>query len=198
VKLALLIAIGFCAQSVEAQASLWTSVLTNDVHFQPLKEVNPSDSQRRLIAAPLKARMAASHGWCAAFPSDEWLTNLRYSIIPVTTGREVWLVEAGEGCARGGQGSNGAMWLVRFDGGKPVLLASPEGDFGGYFRSIQETTSHGYKDIVLGWHMSASQTDLTYFRFDGQFYRLIARASVEFDDNGVGRIAPDVHPKRYH
>ena len=66
-KLALLIAIGLCSQSLEAQASLWKGVPTNDVHFQPLKEANPSDSQQRLIAAPLRARMAVSNGWCAAF-----------------------------------------------------------------------------------------------------------------------------------
>ncbi|HME06910.1 MAG TPA: hypothetical protein VKG25_07665 [Bryobacteraceae bacterium] len=141
--------------------------------------------------------MAASHGWCAAFPSDEWLTNLSYSIVPVTSGREVWLVEAGEGCARGGQGSNGAMWLIRFDGGKPVLLASPEEDFGGYLYSIQDTRSHGYKDLVLGWHMSANEADLTYFRFDGRTYHLIATATCEFDESGVARITPDLRPKRY-
>lgn len=183
---------------MEAQVSLWDSVRTSDIHFQPLKESNPSDSQRRLIAGPLKARMAASHGWCAAFPSDDWLANLSYRIIPVTAGREVWLVEAGVGCARGGQGSNGAMWLIRFDAGKPVLLASPEGDFGGFLYSIQETTSHDYKDLVLGWHMSAREADLTYFRFDGQSYCLIATATLKYDESGVGRIDPDVHMKSYH
>jgi hypothetical protein len=180
----LLIALGFCSQSVEAQASLWKGVSTD---FHPLQPANPSESQRTSIAGPLRARMAASHGWCAADPSDEWLTNLRYSTIPVTDGREVWLVEAGEGCARGGQGSNGAMWLIRFDGGKPTLLVSPEGGFGGHLFSIQATKSHGYKDIVLGWHMSAAEARLGYFRFDGRTYRLIATATR------TDRIVPDAH-----
>jgi len=196
-KVALLIAIGLCSQSVEAQASLWKGVPTG-YPFPRLQPVEPSDSQRRAIAEPLKARMAASDGWCAADPSDDWLTNLRYHIIPVVAGREVWLVEAGAGCARGGQGSNGAMWLIRFDGGKPTLLASPEGNFGGYLYSIQETTSRGYKDLVLGWHMSARDADLSYFRFDGRTYQLIATATIEFDNSGVGRIDPDVHMKRDH
>jgi hypothetical protein len=193
VKLALLIAIAFSSQSTVAQADLWKSVPTGYSHIPGLQPANTSDSQRRSIAGPLKARMAESHGWCAADPSDEWLTNLRYNIIPVTAGPEVWLVEAGAGCARGGQGSNGALWLIRFDGGKPVLLASPEWDFGGYLYSIQDKTSHGYKDLVLGWHMSASEADLTYFRFDGRFYRLIATATRDFDESGVARITPDLH-----
>lgn len=90
------------------------------------------------------------------------------------------------------------MWLIRFDAGKPTLLASPEVDFGGYLFSIQATKSHGYKDIVLGWHMNASYSDLTYFRFDGRTYRLIASATSEFDENGRARITPDLHLKRYH
>jgi hypothetical protein len=79
-----------------------------------------------------------------------------------------------------------------------LTVASPEGDFGGYLYSVQENTSHGYKDLVLGWHMSARDADLTYFRFDGRTYQLIATATIEFDDGGVGRISPDFHLKRYH
>jgi hypothetical protein len=52
-----------------------------------------------------------------------------------------FLVQAGHGCARGGQGSNGAMWLIRFDQGTPVLLAGPEQEFDGYIYSIEAKAS---------------------------------------------------------
>jgi len=97
--------------------------------------------------------------------------------IPLAANHRVLLVQAGRGCARGGQGANGAMWLIRFDGEVPVLLASPEGDFNGWLYSIQPTLSHGYHDLVLGWHMGADNYNLTYFRFDGKSYVVVGRAN---------------------
>ncbi len=116
----------------------------------------------------------------------------------VAARREVLLVEAGEGCARGGQGSNGAMWLIRFDGGKPTLLASPEDDFGGWLYSVQPTQSHGYRDVVLGWHMSAREAPLCYFRYDGKSYHLIGTAILRGDENGNETIVPDPRPMKNH
>ena len=101
------------------------------------------------------------------------------------------LVEAGMGCARGGQGSNGAMWVVRFKTKKPVLLATPQKDFNGWLYSIQPSTSHGLRDLVLGWHMSAMETGLSYFRFDGRSYRLIGGALLTADADGNAKIIPD-------
>ena len=73
------------------------------------------------------------------------------------------------------------MWLIRLDGDVPVLLASPEGDFNGWLFSIQSSMSHGYRDLVLGWHMGAGNYGLTYFRFDGKSYVSIGTAT---DTNG--------------
>jgi hypothetical protein len=73
------------------------------------------------------------------------------------------------------------MWLIRFDGDEPVLLASPEEDFNGWLYSIQPSMTHGYYDLVLGWHMSAFSYGLTYFRFDGKSYVVVGTAN---DING--------------
>jgi hypothetical protein len=102
----------------------------------------------------------------------------------------VLLIEAGRGCARGGQGSNGAMWLIRFDGLKPTLLASPQEGFNGWLYSVEPKASNGYRDVVLGWHMSAFEADLSYFRFDGKSYRRISSATFRADDDGTQKIIP--------
>jgi hypothetical protein len=123
-------------------------------------------------------------------PGGEWLNHLRYRSVPLSAPSPVILAEAGEGCARGGQGSNGALWLIRFDGSAPVLLAGPQDDFNGFLYAIEPPTSKNLRDVVLGWHMSAYDVNLTYFRFDGSHYRPIGRAALHVDEAGVSRISP--------
>jgi hypothetical protein len=101
------------------------------------------------------------------------------------------LAEAAGGCARAGQGSNGAMWLIRFDGETPVLIATPKGGFNGWIYSIEPTTTKGYHDIILGWHMSVDQGGLNYFRYDGQSYRAVGSATYTIDDNDKWHIVPN-------
>jgi hypothetical protein len=72
-----------------------------------------------------------------------------------------------------------------------VLLASPDNDFNGWLYSIQPSISHGYHDLVLGWHMGASDTILTFFQFDGESYNSVSRAENLCDDKGC-RIDPNV------
>ena len=82
------------------------------------------------------------------------------------------------------------MWLIRFDGTHPTLLASPQQRFNGWLYSVEPTTGNGYRDIVLGWHMSAFEADLSYFRFDGKSYRNISSATFRDDEDGTERIIP--------
>ncbi len=102
-------------------------------------------------------------------------------------------MEAG-GCARNGQGSNGAMWLVVWRDGQPQVIASPGADFNGWLYDIQPQSHHGFHDIVLGWHMGYAEIDLTYFTFDGTRYKAVSYATLQNDDAGGGKIVP--HPKR--
>ena len=124
-------------------------------------------------------------------PGEDWTQALTFADLPVSETGKTLLVEPGAGCARGGQGSNGAMWVVHFEGQKPVLLATPKQEFNGWLYSIQSTSSHGLRDLVVGWHMSAAETDLSYFRFDGKLYRLISTAKLTPDAEGKGKIFPD-------
>lgn len=82
------------------------------------------------------------------------------------------------------------MWLIRFDGDRPILLASPK-EFSGWLFSVQPSSSHGYSDIVLGWHMSAREANLIYFRFDGNAYHSISTATLQTDDQENQKIVPN-------
>jgi hypothetical protein len=84
------------------------------------------------------------------------------------------------------------MWLIRFDGATPILLATPN-ELSGFLFSIQPILSHGYPDIVTGWHMSAAEAGLSYLRFDGKSYRSIASAKLVTDDNENTKIVPANH-----
>lgn len=134
----------------------------------------------KLLSEPRETDM-----WdCEGSDLEEMIHGLIFEEIPLAQDQNVLLVEAGAGCGRGGQGANGAMWLIRFDGDVPALLASPKGKFGGWLYSIQPSVSHGYHDLVLGWHMSAGEAGLVYFRFDGKSYIAIG-AATESDDGIV-------------
>jgi hypothetical protein len=82
------------------------------------------------------------------------------------------------------------MWVTRFQGDKFSFLATPEQQFNGWLYSIQKTSRHGFRDLVLGWHMSAFETDLSYFRFDGTCYQRIGAAIKLTDENGAEKITP--------
>jgi hypothetical protein len=123
---------------------------------------------------------------------DSVLGKLQFHRLKLSSEKtETILVQAGQGCLRGGQGSNGAMWIVKFNRGRVSVLASPATDFEGYIYSVPATTSKGYRDIVVGWHLSAFEAALAYFRFDGTQYRKLSQATARRDDDGKATIVPD-------
>jgi hypothetical protein len=87
---------------------------------------------------------------------------------------------------------NGAMWVIRFQGEKLLPLATPQQRFNGWLYSIQQTTSHGLRDLVLGWHMGGGETPLplSYFRFDGTSYHRIGAAIKTTNEDGIEKIIP--------
>jgi hypothetical protein len=174
--------------SCHQQTDLWNQVQGySPMH---LKIFTPSSAQLARVRKALSDRVQLDNWPCAEDDDPEWTSNLTFEQLPVSATEEIVLVEAGSGCARGGQGSNGAMWLVRFQGDKISLLATPQGKFNGWLYSIQQTTSHGFRDVILGWHMSAAENDLSYFRFDGSSYQRIGAATHLTDADGREKIIP--------
>jgi len=179
-----------CSSFAAAQSNLWQHV--SAVYSPPkLASASISDSQHEAIARLIRQQSKSAVWDCDGDELNAMLEGLRFEEIPLSPGQKVLLLEAGAGCARGGQGSNGAMWLILFRGRYPVILASSEGGFSGWLYSIQPTSSHGFHDLVLGWHMSAFEADLSYFRFDGKSYHAIGSAALLGDGGGgTGRIVP--------
>jgi hypothetical protein len=186
-----LLAFVLSAHAALAQADLWSHVRTQPA-VQQLQPASLSKTQLQSLANLIRQQKPADIWECDAAGVDDLIQGIRFQSIPVAPHQNVVLAEAPAGCARGGQGSNGAMWLIRFDGQKPTLLATPK-EFSGWLLSVQPSSSHGYADVVLGWHMSAAEANLSYFRFDGKSYHNISSATLESDEEGGSKVVP--HPK---
>jgi hypothetical protein len=171
-----------------AQADLWSHV-SPQAGPQRLEPVALTDAQLKSFASLLHHQKQGSIWDCEGADLDEMIKGLRFESIPMPGKQEVALAEAPAGCARGGQGANGAMWLIRFDGARATLLATPD-SFDGWLFAVLPTTSHGYPDIVTGWHMSAFEAVLSYMRFDGKSYRSISGATLESNGGENVRIVP--------
>jgi len=178
------------AAAAAGQQDIWSGVKP----WMDLSRITPatlSDSQQAAIRRLLWTNRR-SIGWeCGGNELTQMLKGLTFENIPLSETRRVLLVEAGAGCARGGQGSNGAMWLVRLDGNSPALMASPRNGFNGWLFAIPENESHGYRDVVLGWHMGATEGGLNYLRFNGKSYQGVGSASYTMDDDDNVKIIPN-------
>jgi hypothetical protein len=185
---ALILVFVYSLLSFPAQTDLWEKIKG----YRPLHLKTYAGSQGQLVRVKkaIAARAEVDNWNCADDDDPGWTENLKLEELPVSVTEKIVLVEAGNGCARGGQGSNGAMWVIHFQGDKFSFLATPEQQFSGWLYSIQERTSHGFRDLVVGWHMSAFETNLSYFRFDGACYQLTGAATHVTDENGAEKIIP--------
>lgn len=184
----LILVLIYSVASFAAQTDLWQKVKA----YRPLhlKIYVASPAQLVRIKKAVAARVELDKWPCSEEEDTDWTENLKLEELPASETEKIVLVEAGTGCARGGQGSNGAMWVIRFQGDKFSFLATPQQQFNGWLYSIQETSSHGFRDLVVGWRMSAVENDLSYFRFDGTGYQRIAEATQNTVEDGVENIIP--------
>jgi hypothetical protein len=172
--------------AAQAQSDIWKPVDPNYNGPRLQSATLNKIKQQAVLQLVMKYYSSSSDSTPESKP-DELLKNLTFEEIPLAPNQPVVLVIA----PHEGTGGGGEMWLVRFDGDKPALLASPEDNFFGWLYSVQTSTSHGYRDIVLGWHMSAGEADLTYFQFDGKSYVAIGKAKDILDESGKFKIIPD-------
>jgi hypothetical protein len=179
----------FSTATAFAQTGLWSHVGT-EARPQQLQPATLTDAQLKSVASLLRHQKPDNIWECEGPDLDEVINGLRFEAIPMPSKQEVVLAEAPAGCARGGQGANGAMWVIRFDEARATLLATPEA-FSGWIFAVLPTMSHGYPDIVTGWHMSAAEAGLSYMRFDGRLYRSIGGAKLVTDDEQNRKIVPE-------
>lgn len=185
-RIALAIVLCLFGAAASPQAGLWSHV---DAKAGPqhLPAAQLTEAQLSTVARLIRHQKPHSVWECEGAELDALIKGLTFEAIPVGPKENVVLASAPSGCGRGGQGANGAMWVIRLDGTAPALLATPD-QFSGWLFSVQPTLSHGYPDIVLGWHMSAREATLNYFRFDGRQYLRANTASLLYDEDGNAKI----------
>ena len=160
--------------ALPAQSTDWQRIV-QPFHMDRLRPERLSPEQQARLKALL---LQTGTGWQGCEGDTSWLDNLKVSQLP-SVPRHGMLVEAGMGCARGGQGSNGAMWVVQWRNSTPILL----GHMDGWFYQVLPSQSHGLPDLTAGWHMSGAEFGLTLYRFDGKRYRRAAGTDVTCPDD---------------
>jgi hypothetical protein len=103
------------------QSEIWQHVNAKPGSVQ-LQSETPSPGRLALLRKALAARVRSDNWPCVTGDEPDWAEKVTFTQLPVSTTEEVVLVEAGMGCARGGQGANGAMWVLQFKHGKPFSL----------------------------------------------------------------------------
>jgi hypothetical protein len=172
------------------------SALSQQVNPNPRRDPDPhrislTPQQRRSIRTLLKSNahqikfdLDCALEKQATDTYKDWSSQLLYFTVPLHANTQVIMVQSFTDCLLG------FKWFLYFDGSRPILLATPEQIEEDYIFSIQPRTSHGYRDLVMGHHMSAGETSLAYLRFDGVSYRLIAGAVNEVDESRKMHIMP--------
>ncbi len=68
------------------------------------------------------------------------------------------------------------MWLLRFEGARPVLLASPADGFIGYVYEAVGEMGSKYGDLVIGMRMGRNRSEL--LSISGLMYEKIGEAKL--------------------
>src|SRR5260370_23066011 len=121
------------------QADIWKNVSTEPAG-RP-KTVTPNPQQLVTIRKALKAREELDVEGCGD-EEPNWVEKVLFRELPISETENALILEAGAGCARGGQGANGGMGGVRFAGDRISILGTPQQEFGGRLYSGQPDTNH--------------------------------------------------------
>lgn len=172
-------ALAVVCSMTSAQQVPWTKA-TLETLTKEMPAAHLTKPQRQALEGQI--RVAAAYGiWqCNEEDLKELWEGLTFNEIRLRPKAHTVLLTAGPGCARGGQGSNGTMWLFEMRGDRAVSL----GQIDGWGPGVLPEVHAGYHDLVTGWHMSAQETDLTYYRFDGKSYQAIDHAVAIMGEGG--------------
>lgn len=173
-----------------AQTSLWKDVPTtlNIPHTSP---GNLPPHERAVIRGLFKTQpKAATTSSCSANRGLDEFQLLSFATIAQHGPSKIILAEDLSGTCTGGTSGTRDMWLVRLTPHGASFLAKPRPEFSGWISNTLPGANPLYPDIILGWHMSAAETDLTYLRFNGHRYRKISTAT-EINNGETATITPD-------
>jgi hypothetical protein len=163
--------------SMQAQDIDWSRVDVNIQRLNPkLQPAHLTIPQRAAVTRLLAKN--ASAAWQACGGDASWIRGSSFYRAPLGSPQLIYIVP-GTGCTRGGQGSNGGLWLVDLRSGTPRVIASPRLKFNGWGLGVQPHSSHGLRDFVIGWHMGIDELPLTYLRYDGHVYRAVGSVDLK-------------------
>jgi hypothetical protein len=170
----LLLPASLCAQAVN-----WHGVDTNIHKLAPtLRPASVTPREQKAIVAHLERHGPHEIGDCVVDPELD--RRPQFLKAPLGQPGILYVVSACNTSA------NGELWLVRIVQGQPRTLAN----FWGWGLEAQPQISHGLHDFVIGSHMSAFETGLDWYRFDGKRYRSISTAvAYSPDEEGGKRMA---------
>lgn len=118
---------------------------------------------------------------------------LRVRRVPLNSSGEQGLIVQGSGVCMCGAVGNCYFWLIaeRPSGFEVVLQTYAVQTF-----AIENTTSNGHFDVILGSHDSATRTDLSLYDYTGKYYRRAACALLSYqDDNFQPLKVPMIEPQ---
>jgi hypothetical protein len=165
--------------------------------LRELDQANLLGQQRKILTVPqvalLKRLTARIIHRCAADPgpddpttAEEIFSQLRAGHIEVSSQHDTAVVIQGSGACMCGAVGNCPLWVLS-DQSHPVLLLRAAGV---QTFAVQKRRPETRYDLILGSHISAMQTDLQWFRFDGTIFRRYRCGIANWDDAGGNRLDP--------
>ncbi len=208
IPLRLLLAIPLLAAALPAQQARWSKIDLNSP-IPRTGDATLTPAQIHSIHTLFHADGQLKRPDCD--PSDpdglpaDWFKHLAYTTLARSQSSETILAEDTTNCGLpGGTSGSAPIWVIHLASVRTAihatLLASPlidqhAGGISGWLYRILPANSPVYPDLVLGWHMSAAETDLTWLHFDGRRYRQVSTAKAVFADDGRATVTPDPKPK---
>jgi hypothetical protein len=176
-----------------AVAAPW-SQLPAKLEAPQLPDAELSAAQLKSIAALLRAPGALGDWDCAPEEMDALVHGSRFQSVPLASPGTFVVAQAPAGCARGGQGSNGAMWLLRLDGDSPSLLATPGDGLDGCAAVL--TTDPGTGHTTLLAVATAAPTTTPTTTPPSSSAKAPAAYFASVDDAGTVGLRVGLHPVR--
>jgi hypothetical protein len=112
------------------------------------------------------------------------LRKFRIAKVTLTADNNDQYVVQAWACNCGGTG-NCDIWILQHDQ-KGWGILYHNGGFNGF--SIEDTISHGYKDLIFSSHDSASATEIFAYQFDGHEYRPVQCFKMDYWDWQKSRV----------
>ena len=123
-RLSILLTLLLAVSTLSAQTTLWGHV-SHSYNPPPTPRAQLTQAELTAIRNLLRSPAQRNVWECGddPDPDSDWVNDVLFSTISLAPGRKTILVEAGPGCGRGGQGANGAMWIIELHGAHPTRLS---------------------------------------------------------------------------